>query len=371
MRRCERRFLSGLSLALALASPARADMYPDASNAVLPVARTNLGLGTIASSSVAVGNITVSTGINSLSITSDSVTSSGGPNAPNVYGFLATYKCCTATATNAARFAAGAEMLFNGQPSTSSTTNNYTASLAYAHTGLPVPSAGGGLEGSNDNVLLQTGATGWSQLVGHEIDVTAQEAPLIKAGLIVLQSSADSRQGSARDAAFLLENSSGAVGWRNVIYIDLNTGENPLNVNACLWCAAEGTATIATGLDWHNFTFTGNSLVLPGLVMGGVGKTLTVGAGTGQAHDANAVALMHAATNENLEVRGHSIIAAGIALEAVNDALSGIVPMEILSSNLTIQSGLTITGLPVSAGAGGVYVCQDSGGVLYRKASCP
>jgi hypothetical protein len=37
-----------ITLALVVVSPARADMYPDASNAKLPVARTNLGLGTIA-----------------------------------------------------------------------------------------------------------------------------------------------------------------------------------------------------------------------------------------------------------------------------------------------------------------------------------
>jgi hypothetical protein len=27
--------------------------------------------------------------------------------------------------------------------------------------------------------------------------------------------------------------------------------------------------------------------------------------------------------------------------------------------------------LPASAGAGGMYVCVDSAGALYKKASCP
>jgi hypothetical protein len=42
------RLTVALLVGIALVATARADMYPDASNAVLPVARTNLGLGTMA-----------------------------------------------------------------------------------------------------------------------------------------------------------------------------------------------------------------------------------------------------------------------------------------------------------------------------------
>lgn len=34
-------------------------------------------------------------------------------------------------------------------------------------------------------------------------------------------------------------------------------------------------------------------------------------------------------------------------------------------------TGPTINVIPTSAGAGGLYICVDSSGVLYKKASCP
>lgn len=41
------------------------------------------------------------------------------------------------------------------------------------------------------------------------------------------------------------------------------------------------------------------------------------------------------------------------------------------ANNLAVQGTARINGLPTSAGAGGLFVCVDSSGVLYKKATCP
>jgi hypothetical protein len=38
---------------------------------------------------------------------------------------------------------------------------------------------------------------------------------------------------------------------------------------------------------------------------------------------------------------------------------------------LSVTGAAAITGLPTSAGAGGIFVCVDTSGVLYKKATCP
>jgi hypothetical protein len=38
---------------------------------------------------------------------------------------------------------------------------------------------------------------------------------------------------------------------------------------------------------------------------------------------------------------------------------------------LTRTGAASLTHLPSSAGAGGLYVCADSAGALYRKSACP
>jgi hypothetical protein len=59
-----------------------------------------------------------------------------------------------------------------------------------------------------------------------------------------------------------------------------------------------------------------------------------------------------------------------------NTACQGTPPVNPLSLNQAFQNktDYPITaapGLPASAGAGGLYVCVDVSGNLYKKASCP
>lgn len=76
----------------------------------------------------------------------------------------------------------------------------------------------------------------------------------------------------------------------------------------------------------------------------GVGNgAILVGNTTGTL-DTNAIALFHAATNENLEIRGNISLGSGVALSVVNDALSAEVPLEILASTMQISCPLTVTG---------------------------
>ena len=41
------------------------------------------------------------------------------------------------------------------------------------------------------------------------------------------------------------------------------------------------------------------------------------------------------------------------------------------SGNETLLGDLTLLGIPASAGSGGLYVCIDNAGKMYKKASCP
>jgi hypothetical protein len=54
----------------------------------------------------------------------------------------------------------------------------------------------------------------------------------------------------------------------------------------------------------------------------------------------------------------------------ISDTLTDVGTFD--QNGLTISTGTVIVAsIPASAGAGGLYVCADSAGTLYRKASCP
>jgi hypothetical protein len=60
-----------------------------------------------------------------------------------------------------------------------------------------------------------------------------------------------------------MANQAGAIGWANVLLMDL--AQNPLNANACIICTSGGAApTIAKGIDLSGFTITGNAFAGPG-----------------------------------------------------------------------------------------------------------
>lgn len=50
---------------------------------------------------------------------------------------------------------------------------------------------------------------------------------------------------------------------------------------------------------------------------------------------------------------------------------SGATKLQLGASAVTVTDNLTISGIPGAAGAGGLYVCIDTTGVLYKKAACP
>jgi hypothetical protein len=238
----------------------------------------NQALTTSQSAAGAIGSVT--TALNSMLITSDAVSSTDTTGNTKLYGLLVEQFCCTAAATNAVRFAQVSEMLVSGTASASSVLNEYTAHLSYAVASAVAPSGGGLLDAGNDNILVNSGATGWTEIEGREIDVTVQAAVTLKEGLKISQSAVDSQQGSSLDAGIVFANQSGAVGWKNAIFFRLDSSADPLNTNASIINAAGGTATITTGIDLTAFTITGNSLHLPGVTFTGSGQSFTLGTGS-------------------------------------------------------------------------------------------
>jgi hypothetical protein len=60
-----------------------------------------------------------------------------------------------------------------------------------------------------------------------------------------------------------------------------------------------------------------------------------------------------------------------LSFRAVNDAYSSVsVGLKINRSGATV-TGVTLPIIPTSAGTGGLYLCADSTGKIYKKSSCP
>jgi hypothetical protein len=102
--------------------------------------------------------------------------------------------------------------------------------------------------------------------------------------------------------------------------------------------------------------------------------TLTVGSG-----NPGYKAWFNAATDENFAVGSHLSLADGIQLISVNNANNAYKGMQFSASiylfntsngsmlPISATGGITTPGLPTSAGAGGLYVCIDTSGVMYKK----
>lgn len=66
---------------------------------------------------------------------------------------------------------------------------------------------------------------------------------------------------------------------------------------------------------------------------------------------------------------GTSLI--GAELFASGGLFIGATPVDPGTQNLTVAGTIKVNGLPASAGAGGLFLCVDTSGNVYKKATCP
>lgn len=168
----------------------------------------------------------------------------------------------------------------------------------------------------SDNV--QVTGTGWSYDVGREIDVTALQPILNKAGLAIGQPSFDVFQGSVTDAGIWFNNQGGAPGWKDGILF-------PAGV-------------ISTG---GYYVFSPNFAVnVNGAAEFGSNSLLP---------SSGVPLLVHAATNVDLTVTNNG---GAVDLGALNDALNTAEPMVLASSTITLQA--LATAGPVTTSSAGL-----------------
>lgn len=124
------------------------------------------------------------------------------------------------------------------------------------------------MEGMNWNVSDSASLT-WStgsQLVGAEGDITTNSAGLTGRALlkfVVADPTSTNVQGSTFDSIIYVQTNNGsAFGFKNFALIDFQFG-TPIGSNGCILCT-NGSATIATGVDFSSLTVTGYFLKGPG-----------------------------------------------------------------------------------------------------------
>jgi hypothetical protein len=188
---------------------------------------------------------------------------------------------------------------------------NFSMALGSANTA----DADASIFAGNDNVQL-TG-TGWTFLVGREIDVTATKAIVSKFGLRIVQGATDSNQGSTSDAAIWLGNNVGASNWVNGISFDATT-QKPV-ASAGTFIKSVGAQTVANGIDWSSATFTGNIINAPNFLVDHTGM-LTVTRQAISMSGGGDLALIDSGAGTNLK-NWQMVSSGGIfALQTVNDA---------------------------------------------------
>jgi hypothetical protein len=300
---------TGATTALAAATALSA-MTTNASNAVLPGALNNLGLGTTnipafagvtlspVASSIAEGfNITqsgsgsspgndcgpilVGWSANCIHVTSDSVqpatgntrhvltlyhTINGGNGTgnPDAFGAITEVTSIPSTVTSGA-FYGGAVIAGIGDIASGGTIGTNFFSDSHGK---------GNIFGNNVYALLSQGtATGWKAMEGEEIDVEANTGSSVEArvGLNIVSGPANSTvQGSLIDAALVIDRGGAAsgVGWKTGIqfgYLNENN-QSPISAGGYIITTSTGVATaLDTGIDisgtWQSgagYTYTGN-----------------------------------------------------------------------------------------------------------------
>lgn len=129
---------------------------------------------------------------------------------------------------------------------------------------LTVSGCRGQVYGAGINVIAANAATNLNNLTGMEVEttVTGTASVRLKSGISIAQGSGDVTQGTQLDAALSISSQVGAAGWKNGILFSDYNGQQPCSSNGTL-IACSGSATIARGIDFSSYTFTGAPLIMP------------------------------------------------------------------------------------------------------------
>lgn len=349
-------------------------MSTDASNAVLPDARTNLGLGTASTPTFAglslnptasslnpglliTQSLAGSSGfpagdaMNLVDISSDNAALGGAEQYLNHFEVSATIG---GSSMKGGRSTLASFLTMTAPSSASNLTRNYQAATfgAKASSGDNGTDTGAGalgaIFGSAPYAQLLTGATNWAEVSGEIIAVGIQTGASShnKYGLHIAYLADDAVQGAGYDAMIALSGSAGmTAGGKNGILIGDMDGAAPLSTSACIFCTT-GTGTVGKGVDLSGYTISGVAFASTGFsVKNGAINTSTLNVqGAGSLSLASGYnAQIQTTTNANLLIGpGSFFSSSGIALLAENDALNAVQPINLVGSTIIIQGAFQL-----------------------------
>ncbi len=146
-----------------------------------------------------------------------------------------------------------------------------SARAAAAQGGVLPGASKGEIHGLNIVAGLEGTATGFTDVIGTEIDIvgTATTSQLVRQGVIAVDfgdgAGNPGSQGTEMDAAFVVANRA-SVGWKNAFYLTTNVtqtgGAFPLSNDGCILCT--DTINAALGIDLTNVTISSMAFRGPG-----------------------------------------------------------------------------------------------------------
>lgn len=139
-------------------------------------------------------------------------------------------------------------------------------------TGSTQAASKGGIWGLNTVTNAGGSATDYNNIVGYEMDMNTRQPPWYRAGIVAVDASTSGQGGASYDCAFCVSGATSSIpGWHDGILFGPMNGLQPFNSSSAI-IQTSGTATVAEGIDFTSYTFTGPELNLPGFSVSGGGN---------------------------------------------------------------------------------------------------
>lgn len=246
--------------------------------------------------------------------------------------------------------------------------------------------AKGAYFGVGIEALADAGATNLTELTGGEVNTVALAGSSIYYKTIwsLVGASTDAVRGSIYDMMLSLSTQSGAIQWTDGIGISAANGQFPIASTGNVFHVFGGS--VARGLYFQNTTFAndaidlstatiaGNAFSSPGAYIRGDGALFSSANSAVVPAQTSGFGVTYNFSGGAAETVFWNLATYATASFSWKQKTGSGTEVGLMlldpSGNLTTGGGITST-LPSSAGAGGLYVCADSTGKFYRKASCP